>query len=1278
MTPSRTYLAIPHDQHQDVKKLAGKLEDGRQAVLFDREKKCWYARAGADLEKLKPWLPDKHHSGVSSAEARTQFEDFLRTNGAILDRRDPVMDGKKHRIRLQGDRGGKKSGSYVGHLNGHPNGWFNDFRDGGSEINATWSYSGEKPDPVAALHINAVNAQEAWDRAVQARLLHDQKARTSAQRYKRTAQAGHDHPYLQKKGVQAARGVHIDNRQGLVIPLYNTDGQIRSIQTIDPEGNKRLAKDAEKAGNFFVVGGSLKDNHPIVLAEGYATAASCAMALRHPVVMTVDSGNLVKVAENLHARYPGSPMLFLGDDDLPKPGRPGNPGKEAAEKAARLTKGTAFVPQFTREEREQGLTDFNDLHQARGLAALTEQLTPVWQQVLARCPAKENIVKETPDNQATPVATNAADMPEMKVADNTAAGPAPAAETTTTDVTDTPPPAGEPETNAADNTAAEPAPAAETVTTDVADTPAPAGTPETNAADNAAAEPAPAAETVTTDLADTPAPAGAPETNAADNTAAEPAPAAETVATDVADTPAPASAPEMNAADNAAAEPAPAAETVATDVADTPAPDGAPEMNAADNTAAEPAPAAETATTDVADSPAPDGAPEMNVADNAAAESTPAAETTTTDVADNPAPDGAPEMNVADNTAAEPAPAAETVTTDVADSPAPDGAPEMNAAKAPADTDDINARLAAAMEYEDDEAYGYYDIPSSPAPRTSEAETQAPVQEDAPLPFQPPQKKRASPDTTEPDGIRIEKPPVENAIPSPLHDLNAIMKGLSHPYKGMDPKDIKYPLEMFLDGKHVFTDFVTHLTMASQEASRDDRAVLAALLTAQSHCQLKGEIELTGSDEFKQRAITLIATYDLKLKLKNPEQVEMLNQARARLQSEPVPGAEAEPLSPDANHILWQERSANVASAPQQSALPLDILPTRMETALPRNASHKEASSGITGQLLAFGPAHYNFDKQKDRSYYAHLRTRHGERLVWGIGLQEAIRNSGLKTGDMATLTMLGKKPVTVQVKKLGDDGKPLQNEHGGWIYEEKEVTRNQWEARPAVDPYVVARHTGQLAQPGELRPYHLGDYRALQAAVDDMARKAGTTPPTLPALPEVLWVQHNGQGVTTPRQTPASPELPSPHPEAGKLLMQLQDEATQQLKLLLVKARGDFVQGLVLHEGRHKPVLGRFVGQNGERHLILNEVTPQGLRPIGKGNAINNETGNYNSFVFTLKGERERILTQVTAPEKRPAALQQELGFSRPPVPPEQVTEMRNKPQNAPRRNHNAPRPGV
>lgn len=51
-----------------------------------------------------------------------------------------------------------------------------------------------------------------------------------------------------------------------------------------------------------------------------------------PVVMTIDSGNLVKVAERLHQKYPDSPMLFLGDDDPPKPHRPVTPAKKPQRK----------------------------------------------------------------------------------------------------------------------------------------------------------------------------------------------------------------------------------------------------------------------------------------------------------------------------------------------------------------------------------------------------------------------------------------------------------------------------------------------------------------------------------------------------------------------------------------------------------------------------------------------------------------------------------------------------------------------------------------------------------------------------------------------------------------------------------------------------------------------------------------------------------------------------------------------------------------------------------
>lgn len=421
-TQTRTYLAVPHDEKDEARKAAGKLENNKSALRFDDERKVWYALPGADMEALKRWKPDPLLTGVSAGDALTQFTDFLHANGADVPDK-VIMDGTRQRIRMRDDKPGKKSCTYVGHLDGLPNGWFNDFRDGGKDELSTWYFSGEEGDPVASLHMKAVTAQSQWDRAEAKRVLQDKKAGNVRYVHGKFGQAGHQHPYLVKKGVQAARGVHIDNKQRLLIPLQNADGVMRSMQTIDPEGNKRLTKDAEKSGNFFVVGGTLKNGRPIVCAEGYATAASGAMALRMPVVMAIDSGNLVKVAENLHKKYPDSPMLFLGDDDPPKPHRPGNPGKEAAEKAARLTGGIAVLPALTPEEKAQGLTDFNDLHQSRGLAALAEELAPLRQRLqpttvpAADVPTElqptETVIMNEPDNVNSEPAGQAEEESQM-------------------------------------------------------------------------------------------------------------------------------------------------------------------------------------------------------------------------------------------------------------------------------------------------------------------------------------------------------------------------------------------------------------------------------------------------------------------------------------------------------------------------------------------------------------------------------------------------------------------------------------------------------------------------------------------------------------------------------------------------------------------------------------------------------------------------------------------------------------------------------------------------
>ncbi|MDJ6542458.1 DUF5710 domain-containing protein [Salmonella enterica] len=1107
-TQTRTYLAVPHDEKDEARKAAGKLENNKSALRFDDERKVWYALPGANMEALKRWKPDPLLTGVSAGDALTQFIDFLRANGADVPEK-VIMDGTRQRIRMKDDKPGKKSCTYVGHLDGLPNGWFNDFRDGGKDDLNTWYFSGEEGDPVAALHMKAVTAQGQWDRAEAKRILQDKKAGNVRYVHGKFGQAGHQHPYLVKKGVQAARGVHIDGKQRLLIPLQNVDGVIRSMQTIDTEGNKRLTKDAEKSGNFFVVGGTLKNGRPIVCAEGYATAASGAMALRMPVVMAIDSGNLVKVAENLHKKYPDSPMLFLGDDDPPKPHRPGNPGKEAAEKAARLTGGIAVLPALTPEEKAQGMTDFNDLHQSRGLAALTEELAPLRQTLLP---------EPTPDAS-----------PELQ----------------------------------------------------------PTETVIMNEPDNVNNEPA----------APVASEAAAPETLA----------------------------PQTLSPDSAA-------ETSAK----------APVKKARRAKKATPADAKEKGSTKPAAAPKK---PRQK-------------KNTTEDKQEKPQQAAPAETESQNNSGADPTPS-----------------------------------LSSLLKQESPA------VSTPPAPEDEEAQPVIPPVNEA----VPPLRKDA-PSGTDEHGTHDSDAPVSDAMPEPdgirferslqareRIDLVALEGALLH-----KPGNERGTQQYLLDGERAFTRYLQQgrIIMATPQASQNDRMILGALLVAKQDMVLQGNIELTGSPAFKQRAINLIAEYDLPLKLTSPEQIKMLEETREKLRSEPALPDEPTPLGSEASEILVhpaathaspQPGEAPASAAPASAAtarntatapLPPDILPQRSPAPVPMNASHDEASAGLTGTLLEHGPAPYNFQKDESHSYYARLRTAEGERVVWGIALRAAISDAGLQNNDLVTLQMTGKETVTVDVKQKGPDGKPMVDEKGRPVYRKEERERNKWTARQAIDPGVVNADTRTMTPPGELLAYSLKDWHNLQAGVEELATKAGVSLPDWPGLPDALWMEQAGKGVPTPDRKPDNPMIPSPSRDAGKALFQAMD-AEERLKLLLVKAHGDYVQGVVLHEDVYKPVLGKLCkNARGAPHMTLNEITPDGLKPLGYGNPINNDTGSFNDYVFRLNNEPRRLYAQGLEPEKRPAALQQQLGFDSAPVAPDQLV-VRREQEPTHRHTPTMPRPG-
>ncbi len=207
-----------------------------------------------------------------------------------------------------------------------------------------------------------------------------------------------NHAYLQRKGIAEAelvRGIRQNEYQGqrqLVIPLYQ-GGNLVSVQTINEAGGKHFLKGGEKSGSYAVLGNLEREAHKgIVLAEGFATAASIRKATGAPVVIAFDSGNMIRIAENMASRLSAEQrVVFAADND------PSGTGLAAASQAAVILGSRARIalPDFSPEtvgrfqaahgawdekrNRENLPTDFNDLHLTEGIEAVRAQMAAALQ-----------------------------------------------------------------------------------------------------------------------------------------------------------------------------------------------------------------------------------------------------------------------------------------------------------------------------------------------------------------------------------------------------------------------------------------------------------------------------------------------------------------------------------------------------------------------------------------------------------------------------------------------------------------------------------------------------------------------------------------------------------------------------------------------------------------------------------------------------------------------------------------------------------------------------------
>ena len=278
-------------------------------------------------------------------------------------------DGRLHRF------GRGDSAYYVLHSDGVPAGMFGCWREG---LKSTWC--AKTDSAMTPLE------REQHKQRIRAAVLQrdaDEAMRQQAEADKaviRWSQASQDvdHAYLQRKGV-SAHGIRQCGNI-LLVPLRDTAGVLHSLQTITPDGDKRFR--GRMKGCYHAIGNVSQTGVFIVVCEGYATGASIYEATGYAVAVAFNAGNLMAVATALHSKYPDLGVLVAADDDHHTEG---NPGISAARAAALAVGGYVAVPDFG-PDRPDGATDFNDLHQITGLAAVKRCIEGAMQAFLQASP----------------------------------------------------------------------------------------------------------------------------------------------------------------------------------------------------------------------------------------------------------------------------------------------------------------------------------------------------------------------------------------------------------------------------------------------------------------------------------------------------------------------------------------------------------------------------------------------------------------------------------------------------------------------------------------------------------------------------------------------------------------------------------------------------------------------------------------------------------------------------------------------------------------------------
>ena len=280
-------------------------------------------------------------------DAIEQIRDAIESAG--LNAPDTIsVDGNIHRFSTNG-KSGDDAGWYVFYPDDIVCGCFGCWRDN-VQVNFKQNI-GRQLSAIENMQITKrLNEAKQRREAEQARK-HNQAAETAEQIWQNAGNASDEHPYLVKKGV-SNHGLRITGDGRLIVPLYDEDGELSTLQYIPADGSKkRFQADGKSKGGSFVIG-SKRDT--VYIAEGYATAASIHEVTGMMCIVAFSAGNLKPIAMQTRSRLGATAnIVIVGDNDV------SGTGQEKAKEAASAIGARYVVPPTVGDANDYQAAGYN-------------------------------------------------------------------------------------------------------------------------------------------------------------------------------------------------------------------------------------------------------------------------------------------------------------------------------------------------------------------------------------------------------------------------------------------------------------------------------------------------------------------------------------------------------------------------------------------------------------------------------------------------------------------------------------------------------------------------------------------------------------------------------------------------------------------------------------------------------------------------------------------------------------------------------------------------------